>query len=1089
MPIRTAARLLTGFTLLLSAAGVSTAGRPDFYHDFGPFVAKYCVSCHDADEGVLATGVDLESVASERVLRDDESIEAILHQIESGSMPPGKAAQPTDDERTKVVTYLERVIIDVQDLQPDDPGIVVMPRLNHNEYDRVIEQLTGEVIDASKYLPTDPQGGEGFLNVGFEQAVTAGQIEKYLDAANYVLSHAKVTPATGISWEGSPVPALGTPAQLRTYLVNDWTSALRRSDNDIFGYGAGDRRRKWTNADVLFALWKHHHSPNKSGPEDFSKLGPTLDPPIAGPVLANWYEFLGSMDLGDKRYDEFRKEFFGDWYELPPPGGISDKDARKICEEVAEPYTMMENVRTGGDEQEKQVDFFGNRKASVKKGSDIWFTINTGGKPRGTQYAIIKSTEFRFNKSGDLGDRWNKHWPELVSVDGRKFEWGKGIRGVKVGKDEAIVELPVTFKVPVPKGCTAIRANAKLDEKLNPNGRCQPFFSTRPPSKQDLVFKEGENLLGVGFNFKALEDLVEVRKYFGVPGKPVRTNQPYLAFSQFEKFPIRYLDVATWPNVKIEDGKVVSTTRQSRLDEIIGGNPTKPRFLSMNQLRAAAGSDLSKRIDSLELDLEWAAQIPLQELRALLVDNGRPSAVEGDRATEEDFKKMSYAQRRDYEKLLGEVEAFEAKLEGQARPIVAEFAEDAWRREVSSTEVDRLLVAYQAERAIGGSFDAAVKQSLKAVMISPDFLFRPSSIAGGPGANPKPLSDLALANRLAFVLWAAAPDEELLELARAGRLKSDDELKKQVRRMLKDDKSEALATDFAGQWLGYADFDRHTRPNPERFPEYDQALREAMYEEVVRFMHDMFKNDASITNLIDSDYTYANGKLAEFYGLPKVKGDRLQKVNIPQDLKSRRGGLFGMGAVLTRTSTALRTSPVLRGAWLYKTVLGNPMPEPPPDVEMISMDETDDKGRTIAEQLAEHRASQICATCHDKIDPPGVVLEHFDPIGRWRDNYNAGNPVIDESRLQDGREIDGLGGLRQYLESEQDRFYRQFSKKLLAYSLGRNLLITDKTLIQKMVATLKANRGKPARAIEAIILSRQFRYRRDATSKDLAGNN
>ena len=1054
------------------------AAETGFDARFRRLASRLCLDCHD-EEGSLETGLELARFTSEQSLRaDNEALEAILERVESGSMPPAKADQPTGDQRRQIVAYLETLLLEVRGAEPGDPGIVVMPRLNHAEYDRVVAQLTGRPIEASRYLPKDPQAGEGFLNVGAEQAVTAGQIEKYLDAANFVLKHAVITPQRGLRWHDAPVGSLGTPAQYRTLLVNEWVAAMREADTGLVGYWSRARQVDWRNADILVALWKYRHSSGDGERELFDARlvpQPPHGDPIPSIVLSNWWEMLTSNEIDAERFRTWRARFFADWYALPSPNEIDESRVRKIVDRMLAPLSRMEESRPSGRQQEEQVDFFGKR--AWKRGSDVYFTITTGGRPRKNALAIVTRTELRFDKTGDLGDRWRKHWPEFVSLDGRRFEWGKGRDGIEIEPHEAIVELPVTFEVPVPEGCWAIRADAKLDDRLSPDTWAQPFFSSAPPTAEERLYKPGESLLGVGDDFEYLDRLNTIRAYYGVPGKKYRFHQPYLAFHEFEAIPLRYLDAAQWPNCRTEEGRVLSTADES----VLGGSPLRPRILTARQIRENSPTATRERFDTLEQDLRWAAQPPLQDLRKLAVRNGNESAVEGDVPTEADVAEWSPEDRQEHERLVGELESFESDLGRPARRIVQGFAERAWRRDVEPTELDRLMTAYRAERHIGGSFDAAVKQALKAVMLSPDFLFRPSSLAGATGPESTPLSDLAVATRLAFTLWGAGPDEELLQLARERRLTEPGELRRQTRRMLADEKSKTLATDFAGQWLGFADFDGHTRPNPERFPEYDQALREALYAEVVTFVHNLIAHDRPLTNLIDADYTFANERLAEFYGIPGVDGDALRRVEIPESLRGRRGGLFGMGAVLTRTSTALRTSPVLRGAWLYKTVLGNPMPEPPPDVEMISADETDDAGRTIAEQLAQHRASAVCASCHDRLDPPGIALEGFDPIGRWRDSYLAGNDVIDRAELADGESITGPAGLRTYLLERREKFLRQFARKFLGYALGRELLITDKPLVTEMVETLKANDYRPGAMVETVVLSRPFLYRRDAS--------
>ena len=1068
-------------------------------------IADYCLDCHD-QSGALETGADLSVLGDPKSFRQETQLLAsVLERIESGSMPPAEASQPTEQDRSQWVKWLEAELLRSTGAELNDPGIVVMPRLNHNEYNRVIEQLTGHPIDAAKYLPKDPQGGEGFLNVGYEQAITAGQVEKYLDAANYALTHAFVSPSRGILWHKDPIDSVALPGQYRKALIDRWVVAHRNIDYRLFGHrpppdciedqalppeandfdsappaDATDRRAvRQSDVEALWLLWRYRHLPSTDRPS-LAEFAQSRHASVPTGLLELWWKFLTTSDFGDPRYQTFRQKYFGRWFDLPAPDRTTPAESRAVCEELIEPLRRFQQSRPLGEQYELQVDFFGDRRSFVPPDSDVYLTINPAGRldsqgnPR-REWVILTNTEFRFNYKGELDERWRERWPELIATDGRRFPWGQGRDGISVADDEALVELPVSFKIPVPKGCTAIRTDVKFDPRLRGDAWGQAFFSTQPPRPAEMLFKPGELLLGTGFAYTAFERLSALRRYFCSEGTETRQHMPYVAFYQFDRFPLRYLDASTWLNCRVRDGRVVSDAGP----EALGGDHRRPHMLTAAQLRRDGSAEERALIENLAEDLQWAAQMPLQDIRQVLVDHGLESAVEGDELAADLLAEWPAEQRQTYRRLFASKADFEKRLESKARPIVEEFAGRAWRRQAQSDEIDRMMEAYRAERRIGGSFDASVKQAIKAVMVSPDFLFRPSSLAGTPGPEIRPLSDLALAHRMAFVLWGAGPDDELLQAAADGKLGDDDSIRRHVRRMLRDEKSEALATDFVGQWLGFADFHLHTRPNPDRFPEYDAELRQAMYQEIVRFVHDLFASDRPVMDLIQADYTFANDRLAEFYGLPKVKGDRFRQVSIPESLQSQRGGIFGMGAVLTRTSTALRTSPVLRGAWLYREVLGNPMPEPPPDVPMISADETDDEGRSIAQQLAKHRESAVCASCHDRIDPPGVVLEHFDPIGQWRQTYLSGSPIDVKSELQSGEQIDGLVGLRQYLQGRRDRFATQFAKKFLAYALGRQLLLTDKPLIDQMVTSLESEDYRPSSLIEAAILSQQFRTRRD----------
>jgi hypothetical protein len=430
--------------------------------------------------------------------------------------------------------------------------------------------------------------------------------------------------------------------------------------------------------------------------------------------------------------------------------------------------------------------------------------------------------------------------------------------------------------------------------------------------------------------------------------------------------------------------------------------------------------------------------------------------------------------RQEYDKLLAGLRRHEARLAGSLREIVKDFATRAYARPVTERELEKLMGLYRNERAAGVSFDYAAKAPLAAVLLSPPFVYQIQRSRDSDA--PYRLSDYELARKLSMFLWASLPDDELVKLAGENRLHQRDVLLAQVDRLLADSRSRALGTQFGAHWLGFAYFDQHTAVDPDKFPKYDEKLREDMYEEAVLFFRDLFRNDLSAENLYQADYSFLNDRLARHYGLADLDGDALRKVKVPTD---KRGGVAGMGAILTVTSTPLRTSPVIRGDWVTGKLLGSPVPEPPPGVEAISDDATDEEGLTIAEQLARHRAEPACASCHDILDPPGMSLESFDPIGRWRTEDSAGNPVEPVGRKSDGQVIEGFTGFRAYAAEHRDLICKTFCRKLLGYALGRSLRLTDEPLVRRMRTYLSENDYRVRGLLEIVVTSRQFQYRQD----------
>lgn len=393
-----------------------------------------------------------------------------------------------------------------------------------------------------------------------------------------------------------------------------------------------------------------------------------------------------------------------------------------------------------------------------------------------------------------------------------------------------------------------------------------------------------------------------------------------------------------------------------------------------------------------------------------------------------------------------------------------EFAQRAWRRPLNRAEELALRHFYQQMREAEIDHDAAVRLVLARVLTSPSFLYRREEPA--PGSAPRPVTQNELASRLSYFLWSSIPDEELRALADTGRLDSDDVLLSQTQRMLKDPKIRRLAIQFACQWLHLRDFDENDEKNEQLFPEFAN-LRGPMYEEVVLFFENMFREDRSILELIDADHAFLNEALARHYGVAGVVGEAWQRV---EGMRSHgRGGILGTAAFLASQSAASRTSPILRGNWVYETLLGERLPRPPANVPQLP--ESVPTGLT-ARQLIEHHSSvPACAKCHAKIDPFGFSLEQFDALGRRQTN-----PVDTRTKLENGREIEGLNGLRDHLlKDRQADVIRQFCRKLLGFALGRELQLSDEVLLDKMTRQLQAEGFRFSVAVEQIVTSDQFR--------------
>jgi mono/diheme cytochrome c family protein len=407
-----------------------------------------------------------------------------------------------------------------------------------------------------------------------------------------------------------------------------------------------------------------------------------------------------------------------------------------------------------------------------------------------------------------------------------------------------------------------------------------------------------------------------------------------------------------------------------------------------------------------------------------------------------------------------------------ARQIIERFALHAYRRPVKPEEVDRLVGFVTQAEAQGDSFDRGIQLALQAVLISPHFLFRIE-------IDPQPrdekavhrVNDFELANRLSYFLWSSLPDDDLFELARQDKLHEDKNLEAQVRRMLKDPKARSLVENFAGQWLELRSL-KNATPDPGLFPAFDESLRSAMLKESGLYFEAMIKEDRSILDFLDADFTFLNERLARHYGIPGVKGEQFQRVHLTGD---QRGGILTQSAILTVTSNPTRTSPVKRGKWILDNILGTPPPPPPPDVPELK--DGKELTGTLRQRMEQHRANPSCATCHQRMDPLGFGFENFDAIGAWRDQ-DGKFPIDPSGVLPDGKSFKGPKELKAILKGKEEEFRRCLTEKLLTYALGRGLEFYDKASVEEISRKVAQANNKFSALIVEIVKSDPFQKRR-----------
>jgi hypothetical protein len=413
-----------------------------------------------------------------------------------------------------------------------------------------------------------------------------------------------------------------------------------------------------------------------------------------------------------------------------------------------------------------------------------------------------------------------------------------------------------------------------------------------------------------------------------------------------------------------------------------------------------------------------------------------------------------------------------------ARKILSTLVRRAYRGQATDEDLQRLVDFYQNGRKDGGNFELGISLALRRMLASPKFTFRVERDPEGPAGMVYNVSQLELASRLSFFLWSSIPDDELLDLAKEGKLRTPAVLQQQVRRLLADPKATtALVKNFVGQWLYLRNLSTQ-QPNSTVFPDFDDNLRSSFRRETELLVESIMHEDRTVLDLLNADYTFVDERLAKHYHIPDIYGDTFRRVSLPDE---KRRGILGEGSFLLVTSNADRTSPVKRGKWILENVLGTPPPPPPPNVPPLP-ERNGAQPRTMRAQMEEHRRNAVCAGCHKMMDPIGLALENFDAVGSWR-TREAGNiqekgPVIDASgQLLDGTKVNGPVELRQALLAHSEDFVQTFTEKMMTFALGRGVGAQDEPTVRAIVKQARETNYSFSSLVLGIVNSTPFQMR------------
>lgn len=1070
-------RPITFYAALAAAAtSVGAAAGERLDEPARRVVRRYCTTCH-AGRSADAQ-LDLERLSqAESVGTDFKDWKRVVRVLRAGTMPPAGEPQPEAAVREATAQAVESSLAAYVERHAGDPGPVVLRRLSGAEYAYTIEDLTGLDLGLDAGFDGDAVGGEGFTNVGTAQFMQDSTLERYLAAAHKVADHA-VVGARPITFYPHPGPTgreLSAVARIQQlYREHGFRTAAGEGARP-FGLDLYPR--------AFFVAWQYRNRA-RLGPGDATLAELARREALSERLAEHVWNALHVAEAGFPL-----SRIAAQWQALPQPDEAeAAAKARAACAALGRELREWQSklAAVSGDEEEAAVLTAGEvqvRRTHSFRAALAWAddateavvelsVTSASARPVGDALVVWRNPRLRFrSRDGTRGDE-TPLAAHLAPESLRKLKFGRRPDGSPIDANDFVLrgETVVAVRLKVPPETTSARLSIDVELDVEHGADCVVrcrIADVTAAGKTAAAIGAASVLLADPHGAAADEwraGVVEFAQW--LPEVSQREPAP----SDRDPIPPPF------------DGTYNSTERNHFHYAV--KYHRDDRFLVEHVLDDAQRREL----DSAWADLLTSFDYHDAQLRFLSNKFGFAAAsrtADLDRAAVDRLpdEARGWVQRLyDEEHSLRQV--LRAAEPGHVEDVLR-LADRAWRRPLGEHERRRLRDFY-AELRGPGQLDhvAAVRALLVRVLAAPEFLYRAETTGGGSSATgaaadaPRiaPLSDDELAGRLSYFLWSSLPDDELRRAAAAGELRDPERLAEQARRMLRDPKARRLATEFFGQWFGFYRFDEFRGIDAERFPEFNAALKGSLYDEAVAFFEHLVRADRPAAEILFADYAFLDRRLAEHYGIDaELPAEGFAQVT--GVAAQHRGGLLGLGAVMAVTSAPLRTSAVKRGDWVLRRVLGTPVPPPPADAGSIAADEAAADGLTVRRRLEAHRTDVSCKNCHSRIDPLGFALEHFDPIGRWRTTYRDGQPIDPTGVLHDGSEIDGLDGLRAYLQRRRPDFERTLCVKLLGYALGRTETASDAPLIDRMLAELHDD-DRFSRLVVQIVTSRQFRYRR-----------
>jgi hypothetical protein len=1055
-----------------------------------PTFKQFCFDCHG--EKKTKGQINLQQMTSAPDFTSlFKSWEKVIAMLEQKEMPPEEKAQPSAAERQKLITTTRKALDDFIAQRAGDPGRVAMRQLTSAEYAYTIQDLTGLDLGLERTFG-DAVGGEGFANVGDVQFIQESILERYLEAAKIVASHAVVG--------AGPLKFFHHPGKTGQEL-----SAIRRIQEIYQEHGFRTASGEGGNAFGLdlyprafHAAWRFKYR---------NELG------MPGVTLAQFaheekidFRFVEHIwNLFNAPSTSFpASEIVAAWRELPVPiGNRSSEGVRTQCENI---YKLLQDwqlslAENPGEAEVATVLTENSFKPSLTKSfriqlawppgtSNATFDISTVpvlGKHASKPAIAWSQSTIRFRQPPAAGDVSSRHEPKPLNTivseaTAQQLKFGRDLKGETIGTNvfvtSGVVALPVEFNIPHGMTRGELLMDARLD--LSQGDDCV----TRCVISHKL--NEGATVAAIG-TFSAIlanPDGPEIESLkHGV-------NEFAHILPQISH---READPADRDPIPAPFDNSYNNAERNEFHAFIKYH-RDDRFLTEHILDDAtraqldqAWTDLLTSFDYYNLSLRFVGRKYHLDLGDRTIATIKADWID---ALPEEPKRFVRQLAKDYGAAQGDLQAAE---DGHVEDALR-FAQLSWRRPLLDLEKERLLAYYRSRKESGLDHAEAIRSLLARILVAPAFLYRMESpnltSTQVPETNSQnirgrtyiALSDFELASRLSYFLWSSIPDAELSRAAVAGELQKPEQLAQQTERMLRDPKARRFATEFFGQWFGFYRFDNYRGVDTTRFPEFTDTLKSSLYDEAVSFFEHIVRRNRPVHEILFADYSFLNRDLAAHYNLDAatLSTNAVTQVNAVNQF--HRGGLLRLGAVLTATSAPLRTSGVKRGDWILRRVLGKSIPPPPGDAGSIPPDDVLADGKTVRQRLESHRRDASCVNCHSQIDPLGFALEHFDSLGRWRDTYRDGKAIDASGTLNDGTQITELEGLTEYLRAHESLFTRTLCAKLLGYALGRAELLSDRPLLDQMTKSIQKD-PRLSNLITQIVTSSQFRCQRDPRAK------